>query len=395
MRLISSLILLVVSDVDAVRDGKCPSYGLPCGLYGTCMYGSKDYQTIFPDSSLPNVPSFTQTSKYGMYCDCGEDFDITGYTGLYCDVQFDKCPGDNNNNICLNGWTCTQDSANPKNSICNCAKTTKGGNKYEGTNCEYIITEWCEGDSGYDISESGNWYCTNNGYCRNGETSPNKMCHCKEGFYGLHCEFTEEKDCTMKCENGGLCKHGVKDYSSLTDDTKIIDLLSKESSYETHCVCPVGFTGLNCQVAVSKSQCGDGNCFYGANCVQDTCDCKSISKEDVQYAGDYCESEIRPRNTTIASESKNQHVAEETVYIFLLAICANVALFFGLVWLHYNRRTVFHAHSSVQVAQDEVAQNTKSTFIDDIGETDDEDKEKFIDDFGEKKKEEEARLEII
>jgi len=394
------LFLALVLDVDAVRDGKCPSYGLPCKQNGICMYGSKDYQKIFDGSYLPDISSLTRMSKYGMYCDCGEDFDITGYTGLYCDVQYDKCPGDNNY-ICLNGSTCILDSDDPTFYICDCAKTSKGGNKFEGTNCQHETTEWCEGDSGYDISESGSWYCTNDGSCRNGETSPVKMCDCNEGFYGLHCEFTEKKECTMECENGGLCKHGIKDYSSVTDDTKIIEFLSKKTAYETHCVCPAGFTGLNCEIAVSDSQCGDGNCFYDAPCVQDTCDCKSISMVDVQYSGDYCEVLARPTTKSTKSHHKHRHVAEDVFFIFFFALCLIVALFFGALWSR-RRISTARANAPIKVAQDENITNPRSTFIGEIGDrnirnNDDYDNENDVgdDDLSFEDEEGETQMEII
>jgi len=381
MRLYSLLLfLVVVIVVDAVRDGKCPSYGLPCGRHGTCMYGSKDYQSAFAGVQLRPHEDFMEqaTSKYGMYCDCNEQYEDKGYTGLYCNIQYDKC---SSGNMCMNGATCVDDSL----LLCNCATTGRNGNKFEGTHCQHEATEWCEGDSGYDVSESRKWYCTN-GTCRSA-TSVDRKCDCNEGFYGLHCEFTEEKDCTRQCDNGGMCKHGIKDYSSLTDNTKIIEFLSKESSYETHCVCPVGFTGLNCEITVSNSLCGDGECFYGADCVQDTCDCKSISKNDALYAGDYCEIEIRPNTTTM--KHKNHHEAEDTFIILFLAIFAIVALFFGLVFVHH-RSSATRRNAPVEVAQDEVVSNTRSTFIGEIdernnsndSEDNDKDHEIFIGDVG-------------
>ena len=113
-------------------------------------------------------------------------------------------------------------------------------------------------------------------------------------FYGLHCEFPEEESssCTLKCENGGVCRNGVKDYSSMAENGLDVDTYLGESSDE-HCVCPEGFAGQTCEIT-DVVPCGtDGFCFNGQDCLTvKTLDGKIYSHEcvcDWGFGGRFCE----------------------------------------------------------------------------------------------------------
>ncbi|XP_065061722.1 MAM and LDL-receptor class A domain-containing protein 1-like isoform X22 [Rhopilema esculentum] len=83
--------------------------------------------------------------------------------------------------------------------------------------------------------------CQNGGSCSNSGGS--YMCVCPSGFTGLNCETTVNACASNPCQNGGSC------YSS-------------GGSYM--CVCPSGFTGLNCETTVDA--CASNPCQNGGSC---------------------------------------------------------------------------------------------------------------------------------
>ena len=71
-------------------------------------------------------------------------------------------------------------------------------------------------------------------------------------------------------------------------------LSSKQPTYDTHCVCPQGYTGQLCETKITK--CGFGHCLNNADCIDGYCHCGSITEEEnnlvtTKYAGRSCESE--------------------------------------------------------------------------------------------------------
>ena len=121
--------------------------------------------------------------------------------------------------------------------------------------------------------------------------------------------------CHLQCNNGGTCAKGVKDLGLLQDIVTNVTHLNETHDEELfeHCVCPEGWTGLQCDYQVEI--CGmttaeDGTsvpehvCFHGSSCVkygnQYGCDCSAANntfgEDDDNYsagytlfAGDTCE----------------------------------------------------------------------------------------------------------
>lgn len=191
---------------------------------------------------------------------------------------------------------------------CNCPTTDTLGAIFAGVHCEAKGTSFCgmegengygiEGDDDWDVNE-GLWFCTNGGQCLKHETDVAKKCKCPDGFFGLHCELEQDEECNLSCENNGVCKFGIKDFSDYTGSKLDIEnFFAGGNQHGMHCVCPKGYTGITCEKTVET--CGDGVCFHGAKCVSHyedddaepsfSCDCDVTAMEN-PFAGIYCEHE--------------------------------------------------------------------------------------------------------
>jgi hypothetical protein len=127
-------------------------------------------------------------------------------------------------------------------------------------------------------------------------------CDCPEEYHGPVCEFHDAEDngdyekCSLKCENDGQCRKGVKDTSFL-DKFNLGPVASNlnmthNQDFE-HCVRPDGFTGHICDIQVET--CGENEhiCLYGSKCVQDgdghKCDCEGAFTTFDKFAGNNCQ----------------------------------------------------------------------------------------------------------
>lgn len=124
-------------------------------------------------------------------------------------------------------------------------------------------------------------------------------CQCPSDRSGTHCEYLAEEEvptCSLDCVRG-TCAKGFKSYDYLVNTGPFPAQLGTDliSSNGEHCVCPNGFTGLRCEIAVER--CGASKyCYNGSTCVYDnkgnpTCDCNSANSDDKSYAGLSCEHE--------------------------------------------------------------------------------------------------------
>lgn len=127
-----------------------------------------------------------------------------------------------------------------------------------------------------------------------------KKCSCPSGTFGLHCEYSEEQECTLECMNGGKCQIGLKDFSYMENyGLDILSYLGGQDIYGQHCVCPEGYSGAKCETE-DVVRCGNGICFNGAECVETVsldrkvvfnqyCRCKQ--DKETGFAGKFCEHE--------------------------------------------------------------------------------------------------------
>jgi hypothetical protein len=117
-----------------------------------------------------------------------------------------------------------------------------------------------------------------------------------EAAFDWHCNFY--------CYNGGSCRHGHGKFGSYAgiEDGAAEELPFEQVHHENgmYCVCPVGYTGLQCEIKYVVCGDDDHTCFNGSNCKKERagldgtvyyrCECDPDgSVMDAAYAGKYCE----------------------------------------------------------------------------------------------------------
>jgi len=266
---------------------------LACFNGGSCHDGQKDYEVLGFPSHLTDL---LEDSVRGMHCNCPNEPTWPGHggiTGVHCNIPYQMCADES---ICFNGGECQPEQYDESKLRCLCPQDPRH-DVWAGKNCEVPATSFCNEDVVSDLI-GGVWFCTRGGVCKDGETNLAKKCDCPKGTFGLHCEYSKDEPCNLQCNNGGVCKMGLKDFTELAEYGLDIDAyLGGQDSYGEHCVCPKGYTGLTCEKEEAV-QCGQGICFNGAECVQTTSldgsivyneFCRCPTEEGESYAGKFCE----------------------------------------------------------------------------------------------------------
>jgi hypothetical protein len=112
-----------------------------------------------------------------------------------------------------------------------------------------------------------------------------------------------EWTCNLFCYNKGACRYGHGKFGAYNGiDSQTDELPFEQELHDNgmYCTCPVGFTGLQCEIKYVT--CGRDNhtCFNGSACVKERssndgnvfyrCECDvTESVMDAPYAGKYCE----------------------------------------------------------------------------------------------------------
>ncbi|XP_022081481.1 fibropellin-1-like isoform X2 [Acanthaster planci] len=263
---------------------------------------------------------------------------LEGYTGRRCEV-IGPCVS----SPCMNGGLCVEDVYNPGNFVCHCR------NQYTGTTCTIPPQEDpcnsspCQNSGECVPTNNGTSYrcdcpadfvgvncdipdpcspspCLNSGVCNTIPVAGGTWgfyCVCTSQFLGLTCAVP--RACVSNpCLNGGLCMDVLGSASQPIYGT---ELTTEMLDY--NCRCTVGWTGQNCETAVTdpcqSNPCkNNGTCyrshstnrffcscldgFYGPLCVADPCasnpcknnaTCQSVGNEyscicDTGYSGDDC-----------------------------------------------------------------------------------------------------------
>jgi hypothetical protein len=128
-----------------------------------------------------------------------------------------------------------------------------------------------------------------------------------------------ETECTLQCFNQGICAFGqanFDDHPQYNDGSSLTFLVRTSNNAGMHCVCPYGWTGLQCDVPFEICY-NDGDdtenesvnaqrCYHGGQCIpglldhygnsQLFCDCsEALDLRGVPYVGKYCEHQVAQR----------------------------------------------------------------------------------------------------
>ena len=111
--------------------------------------------------------------------------------------------------------------------------------------------------------------------------------------------------CNLYCYNGGECRHGKGKFGTYADvdGEKTDETLPWERpsnpGFGMYCGCPVGYTGLQCEIAMNVCDENENTCYNGKACARETaadgtiwwrCECDaSKSVLTANYAIKYCE----------------------------------------------------------------------------------------------------------
>ncbi|XP_034945316.1 protein crumbs isoform X2 [Chelonus insularis] len=218
-------------------------------------------------------------------CDCPP-----GYSEDDCSVDIDECESNN----CQNNSTCIDGIANY---TCECNKGWQGWLCDKDIN-ECVPTSPCQHD-GVCVNLPGSFRCecpdsftgelcqhfrlitckehpcANGSTCTdvvNPKTGDNFTCTCMTGYEGPRCDMLY---CNVrKCQNGGRC--------------------NSFPYQEPQCTCPVGFTGLYCEINIddcAPDEQGNPKCKNKGQCVDKInnyeCNCTGTG-----YKGDDCSIDI-------------------------------------------------------------------------------------------------------
>lgn len=96
--------------------------------------------------------------------------------------------------------------------------------------------------------------CKTDGRCTP-DSSHGYNCSCQEGFSGKNCEVNHDDCIGVVCENGGVCRDGIRDFS---------------------CKCKPGYSGRHCENRVDLCRgfpCANGGTCHDVNGVDFTCAC--------------------------------------------------------------------------------------------------------------------------
>mmetsp|Transcript_37324 Transcript_37324/g.90663 ORF Transcript_37324/g.90663 Transcript_37324/m.90663 type:complete len:670 (-) Transcript_37324:63-2072(-) len=276
-----------------LRD-QVPECTRDCKNDGECTLGIKDFKTT-------QYASFWETHDQNFqYCKCPR-----GWFGENCEVIGTKC----GNAHCFNGGACLQtlNENDETTYACDCRTANADGKTWAGQYCEHAATTTCHEDKSQSTF-NGKLFCTNGGECKD-ESEFHLGCNCPGGTHGPRCEFntgSQAAKCTLDCQNGGSCRMGHPQDSSLLTQfgSDLAHLNVSSAELFQHCVCPVGYFGIQCEHEMEVCPGGQHLCLHGSRCVDSDdgfdfegekvsvnhkCDCDSAFTADEKYAGKFCQ----------------------------------------------------------------------------------------------------------
>lgn len=133
--------------------------------------------------------------------------------------------------------------------------------------------------------------------------------------------------CNLYCYNGGECRHGKGKFGAYADPTgqsATEEVLpwerESDAGFGMYCGCPVGFTGLQCEIAMNVCDENESTCYNGNACARETasdgtiwwrCECDaSKSVLTASYATKFCEHVA----TVFCNKDKNDFGMQQKSY---------------------------------------------------------------------------------
>lgn len=254
------------------KSEEVPDCKLDC-QHGSCELGIK---TLVDNN---DINRFWENHVNFTHCRCD-----VGWYGTNCEIPSTTC----GSKTCLgNGTKCATDKKGQGYCDCASVKESKDPLALAGEQCQFEATSLC-------VTPTESYYCYNDGIC----SSNSAGCDCRDGFSGPVCEYEEHKEpkCSLKCQNGGLCKKGNKYISNVTQNPELsfLQTFSSENFGTEHCLCQEGYAGNMCETKVEV--CGDDKhvCLHGSKCIEEEdgshrCDCEKAFTPESRYAGKYCQ----------------------------------------------------------------------------------------------------------
>eukprot|EP00977_Amphora_coffeiformis_P006394 scaffold1361_cov165-Amphora_coffeaeformis.AAC.16 len=265
-----------------------------CENGGLCRSGRADFSMYqLEDGSYHDVHNLDNDQ---VYCECDPD----AWTGIDCSVPVENCA--DGGHFCLyvekvggdHGGNCIADGST-ESLYCDCsAALDEDGNRY-GT---FAVGQWCEHQELNHCDPDGDrhTFCLHGGVCNPEFPLNGPPCKCESGFDGPHCEYQVENalpDCTLDCQNGGVCKLGLG--VGLVDEYNYFQSDNDTTEDYMYCDCPPGRHGPLCQV--DSILCGDDRCYNGGVCMTrefegktiSHCNCNTAGDKDTRFAGKFCQ----------------------------------------------------------------------------------------------------------
>ena len=127
--------------------------------------------------------------------------------------------------------------------------------------------------------------------CQNGGSCAAGKCECVSGYTGSNCETPPNPCATVECQNGGTCVvennaakcNCINEFTGdrcqtapPKDPCEGVSCNNHGTCRDGKCTCSDGWTGLKCELA--PSQCGNGRCDDGENCLTCPRDCNGVQK---------------------------------------------------------------------------------------------------------------------
>lgn len=276
----------------------------PCSNGGTCIQGPSGYLCICPPGD------FDENNNCRKYEGCHQSpckNGMSSFTSNYLlhpdSLMANGQPKTNFFLFFISSDACASSSVDGKCSstdsgyLCSCAPG------FSGSNCE-VNQDDCIGVT-----------CENGGICRDGIRS--YRCHCPPGFSGKHCHEVVDLCRGFPCANGGTCMDSDgKDFT---------------------CACAPGFQGKDCSMNIDE--CQPNPCLNGGSCTDRVnefiCSCPSgFSGSNCQYIMNGSKLILateRPyqilTSGLMARESAEEWTTGDAMVVLILAILALLVVF--------------------------------------------------------------------